>query len=268
MLSATSKDGTTIAYEVSGRGPSVILVDGALCYHGSGPGRKIAKLLSQHSTTYLYDRRGRGESGSTEPYAVEREVEDLEAIIKVAGGSAVVFGQSSGAILALEAAQLLGPEAIAKLALYEAPIIANNDRSPLGQGDLEHMRQLIRDDRRTDAILFFFKSVELPGLLSSVLRLTPLWRRLKAIAPTLANDFTITAPYQTGTPLAKERWQNVTMPTWVGAGSKSPPWMQHSGTMLAHLLPNALYCLLPNQTHNVKAKGLVPPLVQFLGEDH
>jgi len=112
MRKVLSKDGTYIAYEVSGTGPAVILVDGALCYHESGPGRKIAALLSRYFTTYLYDRRGRGESGDTQPYAVEREIEDLEAIIRVAGGSAYLFGQSSGAILALEAAERLGPTVI------------------------------------------------------------------------------------------------------------------------------------------------------------
>src|SRR2546429_6305061 len=107
MQKVTSKDGTQIAYEVKGQGPPVVLVDGALCYHDSGPGRQIADLLSQHFTTYLYDRRGRGESGDTPPYAIAREIEDLDAMIDVAGGSAYVFGQSSGAVLSLEAAKIL-----------------------------------------------------------------------------------------------------------------------------------------------------------------
>lgn len=263
MLTTQSKDGTIISYEVSGKGPAVVLVDGALCYHDSGPGRKIAALLSKHFTTYLYDRRGRGESGTTEPYEADREIEDLEAIIRVAGGSAYVFGQSSGAILSLEAAERLGPKVIKKLALYEAPIITTSERSPLGEKDLLYVKRLIKNDRRSDALLFFFKSVELPRVFSTLLRFTPMWPKLKALAPTLVHDFSITTPYQGGVPLPRDKWQNVSVPTWVGAGSKSPLWMQNSEVTLAKLLPRANYHLLPGQTHNLKAEGLVPELRQF-----
>src|SRR5262249_40784654 len=178
----------------------------------------IAKLLSKDFTVYLYDRRGRGESGNTEPYAVDREIEDLEAIIRLAGGSVYVFGQSSGAILSLEAAEQLGPQVITKLALYEAPIIATNDRFSLGEVDLQCMKELIQADRRADAVRFFFKSIELPGALSTLIRFTPMWSKLMSVAPTLVHDFTITTPYQTGAPLPKDNWGNVTAPTWVGAG--------------------------------------------------
>ncbi len=266
MLKTTSKDGTSIAYEVSGNGPAVVLVDGALCYHDSGPGRKIAKLLSQNFTVYLYDRRGRGESGDTQPYAAQREIEDLESIITLAGGSVYVFGQSSGAILSLEAADLLGPRVIKKLAVYEAPLITNSDRFPLGEKDLRRMQTLAEENRRKDAIKFFFKSIELPGVFSVILRLTPVWPKMKSIALTLVNDFTITTPYQTGVPLPKTQWRHVAMPTWVGAGGKSPQWMQHSERMLASFLPNARYHLLQDQTHNLKADKLVPVLAAFFQE--
>jgi len=252
---------------VRGTGPAVVLVDGALCYHGSGPGRKIAKQLSKQHTVYLYDRRGRGESGDVQPYAVQREIEDLESIIKVAGGSAYVFGQSSGAILSLEAAAKLGPTVIPKLAVYEAPIITNSDRFALGPKDLQYMRDLIDSGRRSDAVKFFFKSIELPGVFSALLRFTPLWPKLKSLAPTLVYDFTITTPYQTGAPLPQGQWKAVTMPVWVGAGSKSPQWMQHSERMLTDLLPKASYHLLAGQTHNLKARGIVSELMQFFQDE-
>src|SRR5438105_3268893 len=111
----TSKDGTRIAFDRIGQGSSLILVDGALCYRGVGPSGPLARALMQHFTVFTYDRRGRGESGDTAPYAVEREVEDIEALVNEAGGSAFVWGMSSGAVLALEAANRL--RGIKKLAL-------------------------------------------------------------------------------------------------------------------------------------------------------
>src|SRR6266540_4138774 len=126
MSKVISKDGTEIAYEKSGKGPALILVDGALCYRSFGPMRELAKLLSPHFTVYTYDRRGRGESTNSQPFAVEREVEDIDALIHEAGGSAFVYGISSGGCLALEAAAKLGNK-IEKLAIYEAPY--NSDES-------------------------------------------------------------------------------------------------------------------------------------------
>ena len=124
MSKTTSKDGTAIAYEKSGNGPAVILVDGALCYRRLGPMGPISRELASGFTVFTYDRRGRGESGDTAPYAVEREVDDIEALIEVAGGSAFIYGASSGAALALAAASRL--ESIRKLALYEAPFIVDD----------------------------------------------------------------------------------------------------------------------------------------------
>src|SRR5512147_3063214 len=120
MGKVISKDGTQIAYSKQGAGPALILVDGAICYRGFGPMPALAELLAPHFTVYTYDRRGRGESSNGKPFAVEREVEDLDALIQQAGGSAYVYGISSGACLAMEAALKLGPK-IAKLAMYEAP---------------------------------------------------------------------------------------------------------------------------------------------------
>src|SRR5436190_17263598 len=117
MSEVHSSDGTNIAYEKSGEGPAVVLVDGALCSRRFGPAEKLAAALSDRFTVYTYDRRGRGESGDTKPYAVEREVEDLKAVIDAAGGSACVCGVSSGAVLALEAANR--SDRITKLAMYE-----------------------------------------------------------------------------------------------------------------------------------------------------
>ena len=121
-----SKDGTAIAFDRIGNGPPVILVDGALCYRGMGQSGQLAELLARHFTVFTYDRRGRGGSGDTAPYVVEREVEDIAALLSEAGGAAFVWGMSSGAVLALEAANRLS--GIKKLALYEAPFIVDDSR--------------------------------------------------------------------------------------------------------------------------------------------
>src|SRR5687767_15246677 len=121
MSTVRSKDGTNIGYEKSGQGPAVILVDGAMCWRESGPARPLAKLLEDQFTVYTYDRRGRGESGDTKPYAVDREIEDLGAILQQAGNQAYVYGVSSGAALALQGTAKLGPSKVAKLAVYEPP---------------------------------------------------------------------------------------------------------------------------------------------------
>lgn len=126
MRKALSKDGTAIAFDRIGNGPPVILIDGALCYRGMGQSGQLAKLLAQRFTVFTYDRRGRGGSGDTAPYDVEREIEDVAAILSEAGGTAFVWGMSSGAVRALEAANRFG--GIRKLALYEAPFIVDDSR--------------------------------------------------------------------------------------------------------------------------------------------
>src|ERR1044071_9013340 len=161
MNKVTSKDGTAIAYDKRGKGPAVILVDGALCFRSFGPMTHLAELLAPHFTVYNYDRRGRGDSGDTQPYSLEREVEDLEALIKEAGGSAFVYGISSGGALALEAALKLGNQ-IKKLAIYEPPY--DSDKV-VGQAWKEYRKQLgefLAEGRRGDAAALFMRSVGTP----------------------------------------------------------------------------------------------------------
>src|SRR5712664_876064 len=155
MKSVRSKDGTAIAFDRSGDGPPIILVDGALCYRASGPMGPLAALLAPHFTVFTYDRRGRGDSGDTAPYAVEREVEDIATLLSEAGGAAFVWGMSSGAVLALEAANRLS--GIKKLALYEAPFIVDNTR-PTTEDDWDRISAAVAADRRSDAVKLFLKS--------------------------------------------------------------------------------------------------------------
>lgn len=253
MDTVISKDGTTIAYEKMGQGPAVIFVDGALNSGTMRLAAPIAKLMSANYSTYVYDRRGRGGSGDTLPWSLDREIEDLEAVIDEAGGSAYVVGTSSGALLALEAAAKIGNK-IKKLGLYEAPMIVDDSRPPLGEPALKEVKSLIAADRRDDAMKFFMRAVEVPGFMLFLMRLMPTWKTIREVAHTLVYDFEIASRYQEGKPLPQDRWSSVTMPAWVGVGSKSHRWMINAQEALAETLPNAKLQVLQGQTHIVQAK--------------
>jgi pimeloyl-ACP methyl ester carboxylesterase len=257
----TSKDGTRIAFSRIGDGPPLILVDGALCSRVFGPMPKLAPLLADTFSVVTYDRRGRGESGDTAPYAIEREVEDLEALVDAAGGSAYLYGASSGAHLSLEAAKRI--PAITKLAMYEPPWIVDDSRSPVPEDYLPTLHRLIADDRRGDAVKLFMGLVEAPSLMIALMPFMPMWGKLKAVAHTLAYDGLILKEHQTGTPLTREEWASVATPTLVMVGGKSPAWMQHATEALAGVLPDARLQTLDGQTHMVKPKPLVPVLAEF-----
>ena len=262
MEQVTSKDGTKIAFDRSGEGPPVILVGGALNTRSFGPNGSLAPLLAERFTVINYDRRGRGESGDTQPWAAEREVEDIEVLIGAAGGSACVFGISSGAALALEAANR--GLAIEKLALYEAPFVVDDDRAPVPDDYLWRLGNLVASDRRGDALrLFMREGVGLPAVFVAMMRFMPAWSKLKAVAHTLPYDAAIVYDYQKGQPLPEGRWASATMPTLVAVGGKSPAWMRNAMGELADVLPNARHHTLEGQTHIVKAEALVPVLVEF-----
>jgi pimeloyl-ACP methyl ester carboxylesterase len=264
MKKILSKDGTPIAVDRTGRGPALVFVDGAMCYRASGPGHAMAAALSDHFTVFTYDRRGRGDSGDTAPYDLQREVDDLEAVIREAGGQAVVFGVSSGAALALEAASRGLP--ITRLALYEAPFIVDDTRPPLPPDFMSQLHTAIGAGRPGDAVKMFMRVVGVPGVFIALMRLMPVWSKLTAIAHTLPYDIAIVGPFQRGEPLPTTRWTGATMPTLVMDGGKSPAWMRNATRALAGVLPNAIYRTLDGQTHMVKPKALTPPLVEFFGE--
>jgi pimeloyl-ACP methyl ester carboxylesterase len=262
MPTVTSKDGTTIAYDQTGSGPAVILVGGAFNTRSFGPNGPLTGHLAKHCSVINYDRRGRGESGDTAPYTVEREIEDLASLITAAGGRAGVYGISSGAALALEAAQHgLG---ITKLALFEAPYIVDASRPPVPADYQEHLRDLIAAERRGEAVTYFMRAgIGLPALVVTLMRFMPAWAQLKAVAPSLLYDVALMVDDQQGKPLSINRWTSVTMPTLVLCGGKSPPWMQYAMQALSDVLPNAQHASLPGQTHIVKPEALAPVLVEF-----
>jgi pimeloyl-ACP methyl ester carboxylesterase len=256
-----SKDGTLIAFDEIGQGPPLLLVDGALCYRGFGPMKEIAGLLKDHFTVYIYDRRGRGDSGDTTPWSLDREVEDIEALLHETGGSAFVMGLSSGAALSLEAARRGAP--IRRLALFEAPFVVDDKYPRMGDDYLPQLKALVAADQRGAAVKQFMRRVGVPGLMLGVMPLLPMWKKLKAVAPTLVYDISIVEPFQQGRPLPADRWSGMTVPTLVIDGGKSPAWMRSGMRALASAIPGARYETLPGQTHMVKAGVLAPVLAGF-----
>jgi len=263
MKTVTSKDGTTIAYDQTGTGPPLVLVDGALNSRVFGLNGPLVPILADRFTVVTYDRRGRGDSGDTQPYAVQREIEDLEAIIDAVGGPAYVYGISSGAGLALEAASAV-PTKVAKLALYEPSFVVDNTRPPVPADAVEQVTGLLARGRRGAAVkLFLREDVRVPAVFVAVMPLMPAWGKLKAVAHTLPYDLTIMDGGQQGRPLPPGRWASLTAPALVMAGGKSPAWLQNTARALVRVLPGASHRTLPGQTHIVKAKALAPVLADF-----
>lgn len=267
MQKVLSKDGTTIAFDKTGQGPALILVAGATATRLAEA--SLAGALAPHFTVYAYDRRGRGESGDTAPYAVEREVEDIEALINAAGGSAFVLGHSSGAVLALEAARLV-PAKIAKLALYEPPFIIDNSRPPAPKDYVRHLTDLISSGRRGDAVEYFMtRAVGMPVEVVSQMRNSPMWPALEAVAPTLVYDGTIMGDTMYGSPLSLRKWASVPVPTLVMDGTvflgreEGHEFLRHAAQEITNILPNAQHRTLEGQDHGPADEVLVPVLVEF-----
>ena len=263
MQTVTSKDSTPIAFDQSGTGPAVILVGGALSDRAAAA--PVAALLASHFTVIDFDRRGRGDSGDTQPYAVEREIEDIAALIDAAGGSACVFGGSSGAALALEAANRGLP--ITKLALYEPPFIVDDARKPIPEGYVAHLGELAASGRRGEAVEYFLSNaVEVPEEALAQTRQAPMWPAMEAIAHTLAYDGAIMEGNMAGRPFSPGQWAAVTIPTLVMDGGASPVWIRHAAQAVADILPNARRITLEGQTHAVDPNLLVPVLVKFFAD--
>jgi len=249
-----------IAFEAAGGGPPVVLVGGALSDRLSGA--PLAALLAAHFTVLSYDRRGRGDSGDTMPYAVQREIEDIEALIAAAGGSVFVFGHSSGAALSLEAAA--SGLAIRKLALYEPPFIVDNTRPPLPRDNLGKLKNLIASGRRGDAVAYFFETGPLvPAEIIAQMRTSPMWSSFERIAHTLVYDVTIMESDMKGNPLPGDKWTSLRTPVLVMDGGASPAWARNSVAALAAAVPGASRRTLEGQTHGFSPAAIAPALEEF-----
>jgi pimeloyl-ACP methyl ester carboxylesterase len=254
-----SKDGATIAYEQIGSGPALILIDGALCSRAFGPSPKLAPLLAKHFTVYTYDRRGRGRSGDKKPYAPAREVEDIAALIDVAGGKASLVGLSSGGALALEAAA--SGLAVENVFAYEPPYV--DDTGERGGAAYEgQLKRLLAEGNRGGAVKYFMKDmVGAPAAMVVLLRLMPwIWRKLEAVAHTLPYD----AAVMTGFRIPRQRFASIRVPAMIMNGGKTDSRLLEAAVAVAASIPRGRYRELAGQTHNVKPEVLTPAVVEFL----
>lgn len=258
MSTVTSRDGSTIAFDRSGEGPPVILVVGA--FNDRATGAPLAEALQARFTVFNYDRRGRGASGDTAPYSVEREVEDIDALIEAAGGSAAVFGYSSGAILALTAAAR--GSAITRLALYEPPFTVDENAPPPPVDHADRLAELVAAGRRGDAVEYFqTEIVGIPAESVAQMRNAPFRPALEAIAHTLVYDASIVGDGR----LPAGSADSVTVPTLVISGADSPEEMRRAAWTAADALPDARHRSLEGQTHDIVPAAVAPVLEEFIG---
>lgn len=260
MQKIRSKDGTTIAYVTVGDGPPVVLVPGALNDHrGRASGLPLAEQLRAKSTVVCFDRRGRGESGDTAPWALEREIDDIAALIDRVGGRANVYGMSSGGMLALEAAMAGVP--IEKLAVYEPPYIVEGTRARVASDYRARLAKAVAEGRPGDAVeTFMTEAVQMPAAAVAHIKSQPFWPHLASFGPSLLHDAAIAGD---GSLPAAERLARVRMPALVLDGGASPPWMRAGVHALAQALPDATHRTLDGQTHDVDPALLGAALAEF-----
>ena len=260
MPSFISADGTSIAYDVRGSGPALILIDGAFCGRNMGPMPKLAPLLAPHFTVYNYDRRGRGDSGDTAPFSVDREYEDLAGLIAIAGGSAHLYGTSSGAGLALFATARGLP--VNRLALFEPPFTDVPGGKPMPNGHQAILDRLVAEDRRADVIKYFLtKMIGMPALMMPLMRLNPGWKAMLHNAPSLPHDAAIMEGYGFPTEVAR----SIRVPTIVMSGDKTFKQLREPIRLLRETIPGVQFASLPGQSHDAAATSVAPVLIEFFG---
>lgn len=258
MPNVISDDGTLIAYSVVGVGVPVILVDGVMGYRLIGPMKALADALSQHFAVYTYDRRGRGESTDNQPYAVEREIEDIEALIEVAGGSINLYGASSGGVLALRAAAALGGANVDKVALYAPPLSFSNEAKQEFARYIRQMDELLKIGRRSDAVTLFLADL-LPLDMIASMRRMPEWALMEAVAHTIAYDNAVLGDGS----LPVEVSSAATMPVLILDGAEGAAFLHEAAVMLAAAMPHAQLKIHEGQTNAATPETLSAFLVEF-----
>jgi pimeloyl-ACP methyl ester carboxylesterase len=257
MQHVTSKDGTSIAYEKLGQGPALVIVCGVLGDHQQHEG--LTRLLAEYFTVYNIDRRGHGESGFTAPYAVEREIEDIDALITQAGGSAFVYGSSGPGVLCMYAAAAGLTPKMKKLAVWEPPYILEGTRPPVPQDYQEQLAKMLREGRKGDMIeLFLTKAVGMPAEFVAPMRQAPFWAAQEALAPTLVYDATLMGDFS----LPKERIAKATVEMLVIDGG-TVPWLSQAAQAVADTMTHAHRRTLAGQPHNVADEAMAPVLIEY-----
>lgn len=257
MEKIQSADGTTIAFDQIGAGAPLLLVAGASCDRAIDS--PIAEALAAHFTVLNYDRRGRGDSTDTLPFAVEREVEDLAGLLAAAGGSATVVGLSSGGALAAEAAAAALP--FDALVMWEPPFRVDAEGLQQAKDYTDDLSALLAEGRRGDALARFMRLVGLPEEMIDGMRQSPFWAAGENLAPTLAYDNAVMGDGR----VPNDRYRGIATPTLVLAGSASPPWLREAATRAANAIPGARHESLEGQEHNVDPAALAAAVLEFVG---
>ncbi|MEV0336504.1 alpha/beta hydrolase [Nocardia sp. NPDC050717] len=255
MPTVWSKDGTTLAYDVLGAGPALVPITGATCFRRFRPVAADARVFATAFTVHHWDRRGRGDSGDTAPWSVQREVDDIEAIIDAAGGRAILYGHSSGAALALEAAVRL-PHKVDAVVVYDASYVHDAAERDSYARLAARVAALLDEGANGRALKVFLRGIGMPRAFVTLLPLVPGWRTMKALAPTLRYDIALTEDLP-----PVHRFTAIDLPVQVLVGERNPPGLDAVARMLAAAIPRATYRSLPGQNHMVSAKALLPILV-------
>lgn len=260
MKKILSQDGTAIAFDQAGKGPALILVSAAFNERASGA--PLATRLAERFTVFNYDRRGRGTSGDTSPYAIAREIDDLAALITEAGGSASVFGHSSGALLALMAAAHGLP--ITKLALYEPPFLIKEGLAERARTVSARLSELLSEGLRGEAVeLYQTDVVGIPAEMVAQLRHAPFRPALERIAHTLVYDATILGEME----VLATQLGSIPTSTLLISGEASPAMLGDAAQAVTDALPHAQHRRLPDQTHDLVPSVLAPVLETFFADE-
>ncbi|WP_378734511.1 alpha/beta fold hydrolase [Nocardia brasiliensis] len=268
METVTSADGTVIAYDrYEGHAGTVILIGGAFGYRKFGKMVELAEALNEQYglTVVNYDRRGRGDSGDSTGYDVEREIDDIAALVEAVGGSATLFGWSSGAALALRAAgsgRILG---VTKVVAFEPPFVVDQDGFVPPADLATTLHELVATDRRAETVRFYMtKAMGIPRALVTVMRFTPFWKHLLATANSTPHDWAVMHEFMRGEPLRPEDWVGVKAQTLVIAGAKSDALLRKGARAIAAVLPDAEFQEIPKLSHNPNVGLLAPAAGEFL----
>lgn len=267
MNTVTSKDETKIAYDKQGSGPVVILVTGAFGYRAFGPMVGLVPLLANDFTTVLYDRRGRGDSGDTQPFDKKREIEDIESLIDSLGGSAYLYGISSGAAVAAVAASTLGAQKVTKLALYEPSFILDNSHAPIPSNYMDQLRKMLSEGRRGDMVaLFLTDAVGLPAEIVEGMKQAPFWGAMQQVAHTLLYDGAFMVDNQRAKPMTEDlrkTLEAIEVPTLVIDGGATYAFLHNTADIVAETITGAIRRTLEGQQHDVEPDAIAPVLIEF-----